>query len=295
MQILAFLLILLKIIGIALLCILLVFIFILVLALLIRVKYNIIAEKSDKLYADIEVTWFIKFVYFRFKISDKEKRIIFKVLWKYLYKDKETFKTTTKKDSEKSEEHPKVERSVSKTRDNNITELEVKTPNEKTEIVNKKTKIVDQEIKKLAKDEEKKIEEELKKDVEEYSIIDKIKQVWNYPNRKEIQDLTIKLIKKLCKALMPKELNLDIEIGSSDPSITGYVLAVSSILVLYFGNDINVRGNFHKRVLNGKIKTKGYFTLGQIVLALLIFAFAKPIRKIIWKYLKTKLSKNKKG
>lgn len=310
MQILAFLLMLLKIIGIVLLCILLVFTLILALILLIRIKYNIASEKSDKLYADIEATWFLKFVYFRFRISDKEKKVIFKVLWKYLYKDKQTFKTNTEQKPEKSEEYPKVERSTPKTnsekKDNNKLEFEEqKEPSlkERTKIVNEekelspkeKTEIVNEEIKKLAKDEEKKLEEELEKDIKEYSVIDKIKRVWDYPDRKEIQDLILKLIKRLFKVFIPEQLNLDIEIGLEDPSITGYVLAISSILVLYFGNNINVRGNFHQEVFNGKLKVKGYFTLGQIIWALLRFTLAKPIRKMIWKYLKTKLLKNKKG
>lgn len=291
MNILEFLLALLKIFGTILLFIVLVFIIILLLVLMIPVKYNIEAEKSDKFYADIQATWFLKIIYFRYRISDKGKRTIINIFGRTFYKDKEVFKSEKEK-ADKYETDKPVEKydTVKNSSDNYNNEtivqpkVKIEQPIKKSFTQKRKEKKINKEIKKELEKEEEKFGEE----VEKYSIIEKIKGILNHPDRKYIEHSSVKLIKRILKAIFPKELKLDIEYGSSDPAKTGYMLAISSILVLYFGNNIKVQGNFQEKVLNGKVKAKGIFTIGYIIWALIVFAISKPIRKIIWKYLKNR-------
>ncbi len=287
MKILGFLLTLLKILGIVLLWVIVALIIVLAIVLLVKIKYGIVAEKSNKLYVDLEVTWFFKIVYFRYRISDKSKKVILKIFGRPFYKDKEDF--TSK------EEKPKEEKS---SLDNEEEEINIKDKPKEKEVIYKPEEItykhkpetkeekINEEAKEIVRDEVEKIKEEVEEDIKKYSVIDKIKDVWNYPDREDIQNLSIGLIKKLFKTLFPKILKVDIEFGSDNPAQTGYVIAISSILVLYFGNDIKVKGNFKRKVLKGKLEAKGSFSIFKILSTLLRFALRKSIRKLIWKYIK---------
>ena len=123
---------------------------------------------------------------------------------------------------------------------------------------------------------------------QEENIIKRALNLWNHEFRKPIQTLLIKLIKRLIRALLPKSLEMDIEYGSDDPADTGFALAWTSILTLYFGDNIRVRGNFQEKVLNGIADVKGRFNLWDILYPLAAFALAKPIRGIIWNYIKNR-------
>lgn len=290
MKILLILLALLKILAILLLVLAIIFIIVLTLILLIPIKYNIDAQKSIRLYANIEIKWLIKTIYFRYKINTECKRVILKVFGKTIYKDKTSFEDNEDDEIEEKDEtedlydisgNQKVLKDTddySKHHDRDEKEIKCSQKEEK----------IDKQIEDILKDESKKVEDIAEEEIEENSIIEKIKYLWNYPDRQQIVDASIKLIKKIIKILFPKKVELDMEVGCDNPATTGYILALSSILTLYFGDNIKVYGNFETSVLNGKFKAEGKFTLFCVLWALLVFIFIKPIRKIIWNYLKNR-------
>jgi len=307
MIILLLLLSILKIVGLILLFIIVVFIVLLAIILFVPIKYNLEAEKSDKLYFDIEVNWLFKVVYFRYRLSYKSKKVIFKIFWKTLYKNKETFeKVENEIEYQKVKPEPTVERhdrirkekskptvesnDTIKKSNNKKTESSEDNTYEKIEKIpttkRQKEKKIDKVIEKVVEEKIEDIEEVFEESVEEHPIWYRIKNFWDYPDRPKIIKSSLRLIKKLVKVLIPDKLSLDIEYGSDNPAHTGFALAFSSILVLYFGDNVKVRGNFQEKKLSGKVKGYGKVFLIDIVRPLLVFVFSWPIIKIIWKRIK---------
>lgn len=300
MKILAFLLATLKVLGILLLCAILILSVILAIVLLVPIKYSIKAEKSTRLYANLEITWFKKIIYFRYKISNRCKKVVFKVFRKYIIKNREVFGNDVENDSKiDSNDEYFPDTSLSDIDiDHYDTESEIQTSKIKPDIESssnhktQKEKQIDLKLENIVEDESEKLEEEIEQDIEEHSIIDKLKIAWNYDDRKQIVELSIKLIKRILKIIFPQNLKVDIEFGSDNPATTGYVLAMSSILTLYFGNTVKITGNFDRPVLNGKLDIDGKFNLGKIVFAILRYMAKRPIRKLIFKYLKNRKKGN---
>lgn len=289
MNILLILLALLKILAILLLVLATIFIIVLTLILLIPIKYNIDAQKSIRLYANIEVKWLIRTVYFRYKINTDYKKVILKVFGKTIYKDKTSFEEDEIEEKDETKDLHDISDNQLQEVLKDIDDYSTHHYKDEKEIkYSQKEKKIDKQIEDILKDESKKVEDITEEEIKENSVIEKIKYLWNYPDREEIVNASIKLIKKIIKILFPTRVELDMEVGCDNPATTGYILALSSILTLYFGDNIKVYGNFETSVLNGKFKAEGKFTLFSIVWALLIFIFIKPIRKIIWNYLKNR-------
>lgn len=303
MGILTFLLTLLKIIGIVLLVVILFFIVVITLILTIPIKYNFRAEKTDKLYANLELTWFFKIIYFRYKINNKCKMVLLKIFGKTFYRDREIFNNSISQEynveeTEFTKEPPLEETALNKEQVLERTEIDYpKEPEKNTKEKIKKTKVqkakkqeqkINKDLEEGIEDIAKALENDAEEVVEENNIISKLDEYWNYPDREQIIKLSIKLMKRLIKTVLPKQLNLDLVIGTGDPALTGYILAWSSILVLLFGNDINILGNFERPALDGKVRIKGFIRIGKIFWNLLLFVISKPIRKLIWQYLKNR-------
>lgn len=280
MKILLILLTLLKILAIILLVLVAILTIALALLLFVPIKYNISAEKSTRLYANLEIKWFIKAIYFRYKISNKCKKVILKVFGKTIYKNKKDTEEKIKREEEIQEETKediKKENHIKETKESKIDNIKAE-----------KEREVTKQVETIIKNEKDKAEDIVTEEIKEDSVIQRLKNLWNYPDRKEIVDTSIKLIKRILKTLFPQKLDVNLEVGFDNPAITGYILALSSILTLYFGNTINVYGNFEKNTLNGKLDAECKFRLYRIVWALLAFIITKPIRKIIWNYLKNR-------
>lgn len=300
MKIVLLLLSLLKLLGIVLLALLVVISILILVVLFVPIRYNIEINKSDKLHMDIEASWLVKCAYFRYRLSYKGKKTVFKVLGKTLYKDREVF-SELKEAVEHDSTEPVVERHDNISKSNKIEsqqsepikvepkEKEVKQPRKFKAQYNakdnkntkkQKAKQTDKVIENIVED----IGDTVEQTVEHHPILFRIKQFWDYPDRKKIVWLTCRLFKKLLKALMPKQLSLDVEYGCENPAYTGYVLAFSSILVLQFGDNIKVRGNFQQTVLNGNLNGFGKLYLIDIIGPLIQYILSRPIFKIIWRY-----------
>jgi len=115
-------------------------------------------------------------------------------------------------------------------------------------------------------------------------LFNKVKEVYNYPDRDEIFKAVIILIKRLFKALKPKYLHLDCEFGFDTPDTTGTALAIVGIIktMIYKDTfDIRLKGNFNEKMLSIDAGLNGKIVLWSGLWPLVAFIFKKPIWKII--------------
>lgn len=109
---------------------------------------------------------------------------------------------------------------------------------------------------------------------------DKIIYFYNYPKRNEIQKLTIDLVLEIINKIKPKYFKLDAEVGFESPDTTGYLMAVSSVII-FNGIDMNLKGNFEKKIFIFNIMSNGKFNLWSILWPMGKYIIKRPIRKLI--------------
>ena len=76
--------------------------------------------------------------------------------------------------------------------------------------------------------------------------------------------------------------------GLGNPEYTGLLLAFSSIIKVIFIEKLNITGDFDNLTFNVNGKFRGRFTLGYILFISLKLLIIKPIRKIIFIFIKNK-------
>lgn len=67
----------------------------------------------------------------------------------------------------------------------------------------------------------------------------------------------LKEIHRILKFLKPKKLKADIHFGFEDPSITGYVLALSSMIYPFIGEHTDIQPDFEHKILEGNVIIAG--------------------------------------
>ena len=77
----------------------------------------------------------------------------------------------------------------------------------------------------------------------------------------------------LLRRLKPRTIRADIHYGFEDPSLTGKVLAGLSICYPFFGDGVDIRPDFEKKVLDGHLTVKGIIRAGS---------FFKLLWKLLW-------------
>lgn len=68
---------------------------------------------------------------------------------------------------------------------------------------------------------------------------------------------TLTELKRLLRFLKPQKLKVSAHFGFEDPSITGYVLAIGSMIYPFLGNHIDIRPDFDQEILEGEIFISG--------------------------------------
>ena len=118
------------------------------------------------------------------------------------------------------------------------------------------------------------------------NIIEKIKFIINYPNKKEIINASIVLIKKLLKAIKFKKIKINVDYGLDDPFKTGNICGIISSIIPFmpkkYIKNINIMPNFNKEIFLADLEIKFSTSLFKILLPIIIFVLKKPIRKIIF-------------
>lgn len=92
-----------------------------------------------------------------------------------------------------------------------------------------------------------------------------------------------KIINKLLKCIMPKQIFVDIDLGLDDPYQLGQVLSITSYFYSIFGNQIQIRPHFNNKIFTGIIKISGDISLISLLNIIIIILRNKQLRKFIFK------------
>ena len=106
------------------------------------------------------------------------------------------------------------------------------------------------------------------------------------PDKKEILKASVKLIKRLFKGVLPKNIFVDMEIGLGDPAMTGYVMGAYGVGKSYYGKSVNITPYFEGFKIQGIFKAKGRIIIGKLIFDVLRFVFTKPVFNLIKNILK---------
>ena len=261
---LAILLTILKVTGIVLLCIIGLVLFALLIVLFVPIRY-----KADGFYKDSDynvkakASWLLHVVTVSFDLKASKEPVI-KVFGIKL-------KGKKKKDEEEGETAEETTEDVTK-------EAKVETKEEAVEEI-KEESTDEQFSEETAKDEEDKRSEKKdkrskdKKEFKSESVYDKIKRYVDIIKSDEFKESFALVKKQLCrllKAILPGKWEINASLGFEDPSLTGYVCAVSGAMYMWFRKHIHIVGDFDEE----KIDAKAYFK-GRIYIVVLVYVFLR--------------------
>ncbi len=88
-------------------------------------------------------------------------------------------------------------------------------------------------------------------------------------------------IRKILKNVLPRKWDVTCLIGFDDPSTTGNLIAITSMLYPVIASHIHVYGSFDKKVIDVKGYAKGHVTVITLLINGLKLYFNKDIRKLI--------------
>ena len=261
---LAILLTILKVTGIVLLCIIGLVLLVLLIVLFVPIRY-----KADGFYKDSDynvkakASWLLHVVTVSFDLKASKEPVI-KVFGIKL-------KGKKKKDEEEGETAEETTEDVTK-------EAKVETKEEAVEEI-KEESTDEQFSEETATDEEDKRSEKKdkrskdKKEFKSESVYDKIKGYVDIIKSDEFKE-SFALVKKqfcrLLKAILPRKWEINASLGFEDPSLTGYVCAVSGAMYMWFRKHIHIVGDFDEE----KIDAKAYFK-GRIYIVVLVYVFLR--------------------
>ncbi len=261
---LAILLTILKVTGIVLLCIIGLVLFVLLIVLFVPIRY-----KADGFYKDSDynvkakASWLLHVVTVSFDLKASKEPVI-KVFGIKL-------KGKKKKDEEEGETAEETTEDVTK-------EAKEETKEEAVEEI-KEESTDEQFSEETATDEEDKRSEKKdkrskdKKEFKSESVYDKIKEYVDIIRSDEFKESFALVKKQLCrllKAILPGKWEINASLGFEDPSLTGYVCAVSGAMYMWFRKHIHIVGDFDEE----KIDAKAYFK-GRIYIVVLVYVFLR--------------------
>lgn len=211
-----------------------------------------------------------------------------------------TISSSEKEDSVKTEPKKEVKKEIKKSETRNIPwEERFKNipSDDNTDFEIKRIKISDFEP---VEDTEENIKEEPEKEnTEETNISEEENEKEESLNLKYFIELPFEdiqtilsgiynFLKSFLKTVLPKSVSITAATGLGNPEYTGLLLAFSSIIKGMFIEKLNITGDFDNLTFNGNGKFRGRFTLGYILFISLKLLIIKPIRKIIFIFIKNK-------
>lgn len=114
----------------------------------------------------------------------------------------------------------------------------------------------------------------------------KIKKVIHYPRKKQIINLCLTLLKRLLKAIKFKKIKINVDYGLDDPFKTGQICGIISAIIPFLPKklmkDIKILPNFENTIFLGDIQIKCSTSLFKLLFPIVIFITKKDIRKIIF-------------
>ena len=249
MWILFILLNILKYIAIALGVILAILLLLFVIVLLSPLSYKVMALKDAKASAaSVRVSWLFGIVRFWFKYIDDDTETRFSIFGIKLKCESEDNGDKPQKQKKRKKPEKKEKKSGETSRFNPLNLLSKRSKHSKNE------------------------------PEEKFGFI---KDIIDFPDKKEILRLLILLTKRIFKAIKPRHFYLSGEIGLEEPDKTGLLFALLSIIRVFAGKNIYLTANFHEEVLKIDFKMKGYTNVLKLCLPFLRFVLSKPIRRIL--------------
>ena len=119
-----------------------------------------------------------------------------------------------------------------------------------------------------------------------YEVIEKIKSIISYPNKKEILNLSFLLIKRLTKSIKFKEIKININYGLDDPFKTGNICGIISAIIPFlpkkYIKDIKIMPDFENELFLANLEIKCKTSLFKLLLPIIMFISKKTIREIIF-------------
>ena len=279
----------LKILGIILLFLLLVILLSIIIIFVTPIKYYINFENCKNMNCKIDIFWLFKIVKFYANIDEN---------FNFIY----TFKIFNKSFTNKNNYNENYDKGVMHSTENN----EVK----KGKDIEFNEKKEEQEFEENKKDLEETEEHKEKTNIKERSNIRRIKvsDLENKQNnkkyknilkkkyeffnnieyKKEILKAVFKLIKRIFKNILPNNIYINMEIGTGDPALTGYVMGIYGISKMFYNDNINVKPCFEELKVKGILDMKGKIVLGKFIIDILLFIFTKPVFNLIKIFLKSR-------
>lgn len=89
---------------------------------------------------------------------------------------------------------------------------------------------------------------------------------------------TLTELKRLLRFLKPQKLKISAHFGFEDPSITGYVLAIGSMIYPFLGKHIDIRPDFDREILEGEIFISGNIRTLYLIISLWNLVWDKNVR-----------------
>ncbi len=274
----AFLLGLLKVIGIVLLVILLVVLLLLAVVLFVPIRYKGNGEINDtKKEAQIKITWFLHAVSVKIHYSHPGKPVILiKVLGinidKFTSKPKPEKKKKEKKRKGKTDiAFEKVDNAEEAVYDSSLPENAVSN-NENQEPLNEEHKqFVEDYVTEKEKPKES-IKDKLNKIVNKITsvynkikdIIENIQYYIEILQEEDTKDLLIHIfgsLFKILKSIRPRKLVVDAEIGFDTPDVTGKMYAAYWMFKPVLGEQVEIIPNFEEKIIEGEFFLKGKITV----------------------------------
>ncbi len=119
-----------------------------------------------------------------------------------------------------------------------------------------------------------------------YEVIEKIKSIISYPNKKEILNLSLLLIKRLIKSIKFKKIKININYGLDDPFKTGNICGIISAIIPFlpkkYIKDIKIMPDFENELFLANLEVKCKTSLFKLLLPIIMFISKKTIREIIF-------------
>ncbi|MBR4086126.1 MAG: hypothetical protein IKK33_17805 [Lachnospiraceae bacterium] len=306
---LAFLLGLLKIIGIVLLALLVGLLMLVVLVLLVPIKYHAVGVLADdEKRANADITWLCKFIKLKIDYLFPEKPVIsLKIMGFELFKDNDKTKKNVKvpkelkkikkknissskkiKKKKKEKYHPTI--------NSDLLELS-KAEKMNNEAVDRDDIIQEPDNNRLNDDvletannsfSENKIEKIMFKIQELYDkiiiVIDNINyylDIWEQEDTQSLLKEAWGALKKIVISIKPKAYKLDCLFGFETPDTTGRVYGYYCMLLPWLGDNVNVEPDFEQKRINADGYVKGKILVLTVLINALHILFDKRLMPLI--------------
>ena len=110
---------------------------------------------------------------------------------------------------------------------------------------------------------------------------DAILAILKDPENRPVFQKAKKVLMRVLRHLKPTKLKGKVHFGFEDPSTTGYVLGIASILYVVYEDDFLFQPDFENQVLEADVSFEGRLRIGTFVVAILELILNKGVRRVI--------------